>query len=131
MAARSHHQRLSAATGGKDVSHQGRAVPISHPHWHNHQQDVYKVTPPRGCKRDSSVPWATLVGIAPPLSAALKGKPGLEGTTCQPYASYHLSPPALRSNGYCPLQVWNSTRCLSEMVNSKLTMKKYRSEVKD
>ena len=73
MAAQPLHQRLSVTTGRKDVNHQGREAPLSHSHWHNHQQKVYRVTPPRGSKGDSSIPWATLSGIAPPFGTALKG----------------------------------------------------------
>ena len=76
---------------------------MSHPHWHKHQQDAYTVTPPRGFKEDSSIPWAALLGIAPPLDAALEGEPDGEDATHKPYASLHLSLPTLRSNGYCLL----------------------------
>ena len=75
---------------------------------------------------DSSIPQATLLGIALPLGAALEEEPDGEGTTCQPYISLHLNLPALRINGYCLSQVQNSTRHLSEMLhsmNSKLELK--------
>ena len=107
--------------GRKDVNCQGRAGPISHPHQHNCQQEVYRVTPPRGFKGDSSIPWAALLGIAPPLCAALKGEPDGEGATHQPNV--------LRSNGYWPLQVQNSTRHLSKMLNSMdLKLQRLKSE---
>ena len=102
---------------------------LSHPHQCNCQQEVYKVTPPRGFNGDSGIPWAALLGIALPLGAALEGEPDGEGITCQPYASHHLSPPALESNGYCLLQVWKHMRHLSEMLSS-MNLKLQRLKIK-
>ena len=71
--------------GRKDVNHQGSAVPTSCPCQCNCQQEVYRVTPPKGFKGDSGIPQAALLGIALPLCTALEGEPDREGTTCQPY----------------------------------------------
>ena len=36
-------QRASDAMGRRTANPQGREAQMSHPHWHNHQQEVYEV----------------------------------------------------------------------------------------
>ena len=114
--------RPSTITAGRTADPQGREAPMSHPCWHNYQQEVYKVNLlnrnlNRGSKGDSGIPLATLLRIAPPHWCGPGGEPDGGGITHQPNTSHHLSLPAPGSDGYCLLQIQNCMRHLPEMLN--------------